>query len=171
MDAEAIPELTERFGVAAVPAVVFVCKGKALETFSGANVPDLVKRVNKYNSGDAAHASIPMAATESHIQEEPLNEKLEKLIKKEKVMLFMKGSPDAPQCGFSRTAVQMLKDAGCENFGSFNILADPAVRQGLKEYSNWPTYPQLYVNGTLIGGLDIMKELAEEGELQSTLAG
>jgi len=80
-------------------------------------------------------------------------------------MIFMKGSPDAPKCGFSRQAVEMLENEQIP-FGSFDILQDEQVRQGLKEYSKWPTYPQLYVRGELIGGLDIMKESLEEGSLR-----
>lgn len=75
------------------------------------------------------------------------------------------GTPAAPQCGFSRRFVELLKGQGIQ-FGSFNILADPQVRDGLKKYSNWPTYPQLFVNGELVGGLDVCTELAESGELR-----
>lgn len=102
--------------------------------------------------------------------EESLNEKLKKLINKSKVMLFMKGNPSEPKCGFSRTITGILNQTGVE-YDSFDILTDETVRQGLKEYSNWPTYPQLYVNGELIGGLDIVKELEQSGELLSTLRG
>ncbi|KAH7287720.1 hypothetical protein KP509_32G070700 [Ceratopteris richardii] len=80
-------------------------------------------------------------------------------------MLFMKGSPDAPRCGFSRKVVEILKDLGVE-IGSFDILADENVRQGLKTFSNWPTYPQLYVDGEFIGGCDIVTEMHKSGELK-----
>ena len=83
-------------------------------------------------------------------------------------MLFMKGDADDPKCGFSTTAVQLLRDQSIE-FGTFDILSDEEVRQGLKEFSNWPTYPQLYAAGQLLGGLDIMKELIENNELQSAI--
>ena len=76
-------------------------------------------------------------------------------------MLMMKGTPDAPKCGFSRKIVETLREASI-SFASFNILEDEEVRQGLKKYSNWPTYPQLYVEGKLLGGLDVVKELQEE---------
>lgn len=79
-------------------------------------------------------------------------------------MLFMKGSPQAPRCKFSRAMVDLLAGAGAQ-YGSFDILSDQGVRQGLKKFSNWPTYPQLYVGGKLLGGLDVVKELQEEGEL------
>lgn len=80
----------------------------------------------------------------------------------------MKGLPSAPKCGFSRQIVELLDESGVP-YDSFNILEDDDVRQGLKEFSNWPTYPQLYVKGELIGGLDICKELAEDGELVGIL--
>ena len=83
-------------------------------------------------------------------------------------MLFMKGTPDEPRCGFSRQAVALLNEEKIQ-FDTFDILGDEEVRQGLKTFSNWPTYPQLYGDGKLIGGLDIMKELKEEGELASSL--
>ena len=97
-----------------------------------------------------------------------LNARLEALIKSAPVMLFMKGSPDEPKCGFSRTIISLLHEAKVP-LTTFDILEDEEVRQGLKAYSNWPTYPQLYANGKLIGGLDVVKELAEAGELLSEL--
>ena len=100
-----------------------------------------------------------------------LKDRLDKLVRQERVMLFMKGLPSAPQCGFSRQMVQLLQDHGIEDFGAFDILQDPEVRQGLKEYSDWPTYPQLYVNGELIGGLDIVQEMADDGTLEEAMSG
>lgn len=100
---------------------------------------------------------------------EELNDRLGRLVKKEKVMLFMKGDPEAPQCGFSRKTVSILSEYPDIKYGHFNILEDNEVRQGLKAYSNWPTFPQLYVNGTLIGGLDIIAELHADGELADSL--
>jgi monothiol glutaredoxin len=86
------------------------------------------------------------------------------------VVLYMKGTPQFPQCGFSSAAVQMLKGSGTEKFFSVNVLADPDIRQGIKDYANWPTVPQLYVNGEFVGGADIMREMYESGELQQLLA-
>jgi monothiol glutaredoxin len=85
------------------------------------------------------------------------------------VVLFMKGSPQFPQCGFSARAVQILKACGVDNPVTVDVLQDPDVRQGIKEYANWPTIPQLYVNGEFIGGSDIMTEMYQSGELQSVL--
>jgi monothiol glutaredoxin len=95
--------------------------------------------------------------------------RIEGLVTGSKVMLFMKGTKSFPACGFSNTVVQILKKEGVA-FETFNILADPDVRQGLKQYSRWPTYPQLYVDGKFVGGCDIVKELHESGELSRELA-
>ncbi len=90
-------------------------------------------------------------------------------VTKNAVVLYMKGTPQFPQCGFSSAAVQMLKLCGVENFLAVNVLADPEIRQGVKDYANWPTIPQLYVNGEFVGGSDIMREMYESGELQQLL--
>ena len=87
------------------------------------------------------------------------------------VVLYMKGTPQAPQCGFSALAVQVLNACGVREFSSVNVLADAEVRQGIKEYANWPTVPQLYVNGEFVGGSDIMREMYQSGELQKLLEG
>lgn len=87
----------------------------------------------------------------------------------DKIVLYMKGTPQFPQCGFSAKAAQMLGACGAK-YTSYDILMDPEIRQGLKEYSNWPTFPQLYVNGELVGGCDIMTELFQKGELQKLVA-
>ena len=86
------------------------------------------------------------------------------------VVLYMKGTPQFPQCGFSSAAVQMLQACGVDRFFSVNVLADEAIRQGIKDYANWPTIPQLYVNGEFVGGCDIMREMYESGELRQLLA-
>ncbi|MDC7712990.1 Grx4 family monothiol glutaredoxin [Vogesella sp. LYT5W] len=85
------------------------------------------------------------------------------------VVLFMKGSAQFPQCGFSGRAVQILKACGVNSFVTVDVLADPEIRQGIKEYANWPTIPQLYVNGEFLGGSDIMYEMYQSGELQEVL--
>ena len=87
------------------------------------------------------------------------------------VVLYMKGSPQMPMCGFSATATQILKLCGVEEFLAVDVLQDPDIRQGIKEYANWPTIPQLYVNGEFVGGCDIMREMYQSGELQKLLAG
>ena len=87
------------------------------------------------------------------------------------VVLYMKGTPQAPQCGFSALAVQVLNACGVRDFAAVNVLADADIRQGIKEYANWPTIPQLYINGEFIGGSDIMREMYQSGELQKLLEG
>ncbi|MBQ9601090.1 MAG: Grx4 family monothiol glutaredoxin [Neisseriaceae bacterium] len=96
-------------------------------------------------------------------------EKIKELVSSNKVVLFMKGSKQFPQCGFSARAVQILQAAGCTDFVTVNVLEDDDIRQGIKEYADWPTIPQLYVNGEFIGGSDIMMEMYEAGELQDLL--
>lgn len=96
--------------------------------------------------------------------DEQLRQRITDTIAKDRVMLFMKGNPSMPQCGFSAAVVGVLKEVGAP-FGTFNILGDPELREGLKEYSSWPTYPQLYIDGKLIGGADIVRELHASGEL------
>jgi len=95
--------------------------------------------------------------------------RIEELVKNHKVMLFMKGTKQIPACGFSNAVVQILKKEAVQ-FETFNILADPEVRQALKEYSSWPTYPQLYVGGKFVGGCDIVTEMHQSGELSKELA-
>jgi monothiol glutaredoxin len=85
------------------------------------------------------------------------------------VVLFMKGTAQFPQCGFSGRAIQILKACGVENIATVNVLEDPEVRQGIKDFSNWPTVPQLYVKGEFIGGTDIMNEMFASGELKTLL--
>ncbi len=92
-------------------------------------------------------------------------------VTKNKVVLYMKGSPDFPQCGFSSNAVQILRACGIEEFASVNVLENPEIRQGIKEFANWPTIPQLYVNGEFVGGSDIMMEMYKSGELAKVLQG
>ena len=87
------------------------------------------------------------------------------------VVLYMKGSPRAPMCGFSATAVQILQACNLPLFFSVNVLEDPAIREGVKVFSDWPTIPQLYIRGEFIGGCDIMREMYQSGELQQLLKG
>lgn len=96
-------------------------------------------------------------------------ERLKQTIEGNPIVLFMKGTPQAPQCGFSMRAAQALKACGAE-YASVDVLAEPEVRQNLPRYSNWPTFPQLFINGELIGGCDIMMELYQKGELQKLTA-
>jgi monothiol glutaredoxin len=95
--------------------------------------------------------------------------RIDEIVKGNPVVLFMKGTSQFPMCGFSGRAIQILKACGATNVKTFNVLEDEEIRQGIKEYANWPTIPQLYVNGEFIGGSDIIAEMHEAGELQSLL--
>lgn len=101
--------------------------------------------------------------------DEKTKTRIEELLKSNKVMLFMKGTPSFPQCGFSARAVAILNELGTE-FETFNVLEDEVIRQGIKEFGQWPTIPQLYVNNELLGGSDIMMEMYESGELKTALS-
>lgn len=98
-----------------------------------------------------------------------VQKRIDDLVKSNRVVLFMKGSAQFPMCGFSGRAIQLLKACGTTDFKIINVLEDEAIRQGIKEYANWPTIPQLYINGEFIGGSDIMIEMYEAGELQPLL--
>ena len=95
---------------------------------------------------------------------------IKEIVSANPVVLFMKGTKQFPQCGFSARAVQILQAVGCHDFVTVNVLEDEGIRQGIKEFANWPTIPQLYLNGEFLGGSDIMLEMFEAGELQSALA-
>jgi monothiol glutaredoxin len=99
-----------------------------------------------------------------------VQKRIDDLVKGNRVVLFMKGNAQFPQCGFSGRAIQILKACGVTEIKTVNVLEDEGIRQGIKEYANWPTIPQLYVNGEFVGGSDIMMEMYNAGELQQTLA-
>ena len=99
---------------------------------------------------------------------DPIRDRIEGLVKNNKVMLFMKGTKQFPACGFSNAVVQILKKEAI-TFETFNILADAEMRRAVKDYSNWPTYPQLYIAGKFVGGCDIVTELHQSGELSKEL--
>ena len=99
-----------------------------------------------------------------------VQQRIDSLVKSNRVVLFMKGTAQFPMCGFSGRAIQILKACGATELKTFNVLEDEAVRQGIKDYANWPTIPQLYVKGEFVGGSDIMMEMYESGELQQLLS-
>ena len=100
---------------------------------------------------------------------ENVKERIEKVIKNNHICLFMKGTPDVPQCGFSLAVANVLKHLNVQ-YKSINVLEDMEIREGIKDYSDWPTIPQLYIGGKFIGGCDIVKEMFEKGELKEILA-
>ncbi len=95
-----------------------------------------------------------------------VQQRIDSIVKGGRVVLFMKGTAQFPQCGFSGRAIQVLKASGVKELRTVNVLEDDEIRQGIKEYANWPTIPQLYINGEFIGGSDIMMEMYQSGELQ-----
>ncbi|XP_030467864.2 monothiol glutaredoxin-S17 [Syzygium oleosum] len=192
VEAEEQPEISEAYAVSAVPYFVFFKDGKVVDTLEGANPSSLANKVAKVagsiNPGaPAAPASLGMAAGPAVLetvqefargngsspvqqQGEPvkidaLEVRLQQLIDSHPVMLFMKGSAEAPKCGFSQKVVDILKKEGVK-FGTFDILSDTEVREGLKKFSNWPTFPQLYCKGELLGGCDIATAMHNSGELK-----
>lgn len=98
-----------------------------------------------------------------------IQEKIRQQVTADPVVLYMKGTPHAPQCGFSSATVQLLRACGVPAFASVNVLADPEIREGIKAFSNWPTVPQLYVKGEFVGGADIVREMYSQGELQKLI--
>ncbi|KLU89312.1 monothiol glutaredoxin-5 [Magnaporthiopsis poae ATCC 64411] len=179
LDAEDLSDVSEMYDVTAVPFVVLSRGGKVLESVSGSNAQGVRNAVEKHAGGTSSSSTAPVGATaestttapangdatattgapsqDPEKQKEELFKRLENLVKAAPVMLFMKGTPSSPQCGFSRQIVAILRENSVK-YGFFNILADDEVRQGLKEFADWPTFPQLWVDGELVGGLDIVKE-------------
>eukprot|EP01064_Diplonema_japonicum_P015247 TRINITY_DN2299_c1_g2_i1.p1 TRINITY_DN2299_c1_g2~~TRINITY_DN2299_c1_g2_i1.p1 ORF type:complete len:210 (+),score=56.21 TRINITY_DN2299_c1_g2_i1:52-681(+) len=153
--AEKMEDVCEEMGVETVPYIVFFKDGKKVEAVTGAKVDTLKGKLESlYETSEVID----------------IEKRMKGLINRSKIMLFMKGCPSAPRCGFSRTIIDILQEEGLP-FDTFDILTDEAIRQGLKEYSKWPTFPQLYVDGDLVGGLDIIKELKENDELRDALEG
>ena len=168
VEAERCPELAEQHKITVVPTFLF-WKGGALLTqrIEGAKTAELTQAVAKLAA--AGDGAVPAAAPAAAVAGEDQKARLLRLVNHAPVMLFMKGTPAAPQCGFSRQAVEVLQGTGAR-FSSFNILEHAEVRAGLKELFNWPTFPQLYIGGKLVGGLDVMKDLDAEGELKVALS-
>lgn len=98
-------------------------------------------------------------------------ERIRETVANNSIVLYMKGTAQFPQCGFSGRAVQLLQACGADEFATVDVLADPEIRDGIKQYSNWPTIPQLYIKGEFVGGSDIMMELYQKGELQKLVEG
>uniref|UniRef100_A0A1B6CQ45 Thioredoxin domain-containing protein n=1 Tax=Clastoptera arizonana TaxID=38151 RepID=A0A1B6CQ45_9HEMI len=160
VDSELFPTLALRYNVTAVPTFVFLRYGVTVDRVDGTNAADLTIKVNSIVDGKPSSEF----SDNSHFIE-----RLKRLINRHKVMLFMKGSPEQPQCGFSKKMVALLNEHNI-SYDTFDVLTDFTVRDGLKEYSEWPTYPQLYVNGKLQGGLDVVTEMIQSGDLQELLA-
>lgn len=160
--AEDLSEVSLKHQIEAVPTVLFVRANKAIDRIDGVNIAALTVKCKSFVSAG------PPSSTGDAVQS--LDDRLKALINKGKVMIFMKGDRNTPRCGFSKQLIAILNETSIA-YETFDILTDEDVRQGLKTYSDWPTYPQVYVNGELIGGLDIIKELLSTNELLPTLNG
>jgi Grx4 family monothiol glutaredoxin len=181
-EAEAAPEISESLEISVVPTVVAFRGSQIVGKLEGANPNELKKLAIKLENlakmapalesqpkisganGNSlvASASAPAPVVVPEVKQPVTEERLKSLIGSNQVMLFMKGSPDAPRCGFSRQIVEILRKHEII-FGHFDILLDEEVRAQLKVFSDWPTYPQLYVKSVLVGGLDIVKEMEASG--------
>ncbi|KAK6203439.1 thioredoxin-like protein [Scheffersomyces amazonensis] len=179
INADELSEISELFEVSAVPYIILIRNSVILKELSGADPKEFINSLNQFSSSSSATSTNPTAIppvasngiqktngaapVQEEESEEALQERLKKLTTAAPIMLFMKGSPSSPQCGFSRQLVAILREHQVR-FGFFDILKDDSVRQGLKKFSDWPTFPQLYVNGEFQGGLDIVKESIEEDD-------
>ncbi|KNH03703.1 glutaredoxin grx [Perkinsela sp. CCAP 1560/4] len=154
VDAEAAQEAVRDLSIEEVPTIVFFRKGTFVFHVKGAIIKQIEEAIERiFFAADA---------------EEPLNKRIENIIKGNRVMIFLTGSPSMPQCGFTSRVCRILEKAKVE-YGYFDIMTDAEVLHGLKKYSNWPTYPQLYVDGELVGGCDIITEADASGKLNELL--
>ncbi|KAH7326725.1 monothiol glutaredoxin-4 [Stachybotrys elegans] len=180
INAEELSDISEAYDVTAVPFLALLRDGQVVETVGGSSAVKVRAAIEKHVQSAGAAAAAPAVGINGTVEQAPastteqapvdpakqkeeLNKRLANLVKAASVMLFMKGTPSSPQCGFSRQLVGILRENSVK-YGFFNILADDEVRQGLKEFADWPTYPQLWVEGELVGGLDIVKEELSNNE-------
>lgn len=161
VDTEKVSKFSEAQNIESVPTCLVYHKSLLKETIAGLNVPKIAKAVEKLASecGDVLQPEKP---------KEDINKRCERLTKMAKCVVFIKGTPQAPKCKFTRAMMEMFANRDID-FSYFDILSDNEVREGLKKYAEWPTYPQVWHEGELLGGLDIMKEMDESGELVKTL--
>lgn len=155
--AEDYAEISIKHQIEAVPTVVFFRSGTAVDRIDGIDIAALSSKCKSL-------------AGVVEDEKSSLEDRLKALINKSPLMVFMKGDRNTPRCGFSKQLIAILNETGA-SYETFDILTDEAVRQGLKTFSDWPTYPQVYVKGELLGGLDIIKELLSGGELLDALKG
>jgi Grx4 family monothiol glutaredoxin len=169
VDCEEVGEVAEQFSLTMVPTFLLL-RGKALlERVEGPNAAEVTRRVEALAAAPAqqpAAAAAAAAAVPASLA--ALRARVERLVVAAPVMIFIKGTPAEPRCKFSRRLLEILKEAAVP-FGSFDVLSDEAVRQDLKDLSQWPTYPQVFVGGKLVGGIDIVQELKDSGELHTVL--
>ncbi|KAA1467262.1 glutaredoxin [Dentipellis sp. KUC8613] len=174
VEAESQSDIAESFEIDSVPSFIILRGHTLLGRIAGADAVALTNAIATHLRGPSApaplsHTAQATAAPEKAETQEELDARLRGLMNQSRVVLFMKGSPDRPQCGFSRRIVALLR-AQSVDFSHFDIYTDESVRSGLKVLNNWPTFPQLIINGEFVGGLDIVQEMVENGELKELLA-
>ncbi|WRT65878.1 Grx4 family monothiol glutaredoxin [Kwoniella shivajii] len=187
IEAEELSDISESFDIEAVPSFLLIRGHTLLARHSGSDVLLLVSLLQQHSGSSSTSTSstsssttplatsnvVPQAPNSAEPKprtEEEIIKRCHELMNKHKVVLFMKGNPTSPKCGFSRQTVGLLREQGVE-FAWFDILSDEEVRQGLKKVNDWPTFPQIIVRGELVGGLDIVREMVENGEFQEILEG
>ncbi|XP_063686564.1 glutaredoxin-3-like [Bolinopsis microptera] len=161
VDTEKVSKFSETNNIDSVPTCLFYLQKELKETVAGLNVPRVAKTVDKLITDCGS-----IAPAEALIED--LNSRLKRLTQMAKCVAFIKGSPQAPRCKFTRALMELFSTLEVE-FSYFDILSDNDVREGLKTFGEWPTYPQVWLDGELCGGLDIIKEMHENGELVTTL--
>ncbi|KAJ2744236.1 glutaredoxin [Coemansia sp. BCRC 34301] len=168
VEAEKFEDISEAYKISAVPTVILAQRAKIVGRVDGANVPGIVTEVSSACAAANGIKSGPASTTAPAKFKQDLNTRLKGLIERAPVMVFIKGTASQPMCGFSKKIVRMLNEQNIK-YGYFDILTDEEVRQGLKEYSDWPTFPQLYISGELVGGVDIVSEMIESGDLMAMI--
>jgi len=167
VEAEEVDAVTEKCGVTTVPYFLFYKGTQVVDKLEGADAASLTQKTTNLVSTPAAAPAPPSAAVAAPVQQD-ITSRIKALLEGTPLLLFMKGTVAQPYCGFSSKVVDVLKQLGYP-FKGMDILQDQELRAGVKEYSNWPTYPQLYLNGELVGGCDIIMEMAQSGELKQML--
>ncbi|CAF2517418.1 unnamed protein product [Rotaria sp. Silwood2] len=167
LNADHFYDLLNSENVNAAPTILFYHQAKINDRVDGFNQSDLLKKI-KLHINTIGIVQATEIKSNSDVQIEDVENKIKKLLYSSPIILFMKGTPASPQCGFSRQACHLL-DEHKIHYDYFDVLADENVREQLKKHSNWNTYPQLFVDGELIGGLDIMKQMIENGEFEKKL--
>uniref|UniRef100_A0A1I8EEK3 Glutaredoxin n=2 Tax=Wuchereria bancrofti TaxID=6293 RepID=A0A1I8EEK3_WUCBA len=165
VEAEEVAGISVANKIVAAPTILFFKKGKEVDRLQGFNPGKLRIKIIRHNfvEGVASMTKKPIDDEKNDV-----NNRMKSLIHQSPLTLFMKGTPDNPKCGFSSQIVNLLHGVNAD-FSSFDVLEDDEVRQGLKEYGHWPTFPQLYLNGELIGGLDILREELNDPDFRSKL--
>jgi len=180
VEADALDDITESFDVQSVPTFVVLRGHTLLDRISGADAATLTKAIEKHTNIPAppqsktsqapAKASDYSATEEKQETPEQLEQRLRDLMTQHKIVLFMKGDRDVPRCGFSKQIIALLREQNVSDYATFDILTDESVRQGLKKLNDWPTFPQLIINGEFVGGLDVVKEAVGNGEFAELIS-